>query len=286
MRMKSKLMNGDRSAHATFAQVQQFVIALANADWTDAAGPMRLSSRLSLDELAASPFLVNARIFLRALAHEGGTEATATGNLNRAFVGRMFEQFELSEAYCKTTRRVSKVINEMDLWTLHIVRIVCDCAGLVKRRKKRFALTPLGKRLLPDDQAGALFRVLFIAHFRRFDLSYDFQLRHVPGIQQTMAAILWRLDVVAQDWAPVQGLAPRILLPNVLKQLRAAMTYAHDTEEWILAGHALNPLLRLGLLEKEKRHDWPGCGEEDRVRISTLWRRFISFAWQFEERIL
>ena len=129
-----------------------------------------------------SPFFVNARIFLKALADEGGAEATATGNLNRAFVGRMFERMELPPIYRETTRHVCKVINELDLRTLHITRIVCDCAGLVKRRKKRFALTPLGRRLLPDEQAGALFRALFIAHFRTFDLSYDFQLRDVPGI--------------------------------------------------------------------------------------------------------
>ena len=131
-------MSGDdfESSKAAFERVQQFVLALSEADWNDAAGPIRLHGGLTLDELAASPFLVNARILLKALADEGGTSATATGNLNRAFVGRMFEQMELSEIFRKTTRYVCKVINELDLWSLHIARIVCGCAGLMKRRHK------------------------------------------------------------------------------------------------------------------------------------------------------
>jgi len=61
---------------------------------------------------------------------------------------------------------------------------------------------------------------LFLAYFRRFDLHYDFHLRDVPGIQQTIAVIFWRLDTVARDWKPVRGLTPEILLPGVLNQLR------------------------------------------------------------------
>jgi hypothetical protein len=279
-------MSGDdfESAASLLAHAQQFVLELSKADWNDAAGPMRLRGDLGIEELAGSPYLVNARVFVKALADEGGTDATATGNLNRAFVGRMFEQVELSETFRRTTQRVCKVINELDLWQLHITRIVCECAGLVKRRQKRFALTPLGRRLLPDAQAGTLYQTLFVAHFRTFNLSYDFHLRDVPGIQQTMAVVLWRIDRVARDWVPVHGLAPKILLPNVLKQLRAAMTYPLDAEEWILAGYALDPLLELGLIEKEGGCDeWPGCAENDRIRVTALWRRFISFTCQFED---
>src|SRR5258705_266031 len=56
-------MRGDdfESAEGAFARVQQFVLELAAADWNDAAGPIRLRGHLTLDELAASPFLVNAQ---------------------------------------------------------------------------------------------------------------------------------------------------------------------------------------------------------------------------------
>jgi hypothetical protein len=122
---------------------------------------------------------------------------------------------------------------------------------------------------------------LFVAYFRRFDLRYR-QLRDVPGIQATVAAILWRLDTVARDWTPVRGLAPRILLPRVLDEMHETMTYPHDAEEWILANYLLNPLLDFGLIETKKQGEWPGVTEKDRVRVTALWEKFIRFAWNGE----
>jgi hypothetical protein len=266
----------------SFPDVQRFVLALAKADWNDARGPLRLSNDLKLEELAGAAFFVNARLFMQALADEDGTDATATHNLNRAFVRRMFDRMVLPKPYRESTIHVCKVLNEQDVWPLHLVRIVAECAGLVKQRKKRFTLAPRGRELLADDRAGELYRALFVAYFRRFNLTYDFHLRPVPAIQDTFAVILWRLDCVAREWVPVRGLAPEILLPNVHKLLRTAMTHPQfDTEEWILAGHVLEPLVDLGLLEKQKRGEWPSVTEEDSIRVTNLWRRFISFAWQF-----
>jgi len=125
----------------------------------------------------------------------------------------------------------------------------------------------------------SLFRTLFLAYFRRFDLHYDFHLRDVPGIQQTIAVILWRLDTVARDWKPVRGLAPEILLPGVLNQLREAMVSQYDKEEWILAGYVLDPLFDLGLIERKQRAEWPSVTEKDFIRVTALWRKFITFAW-------
>jgi hypothetical protein len=99
----------------------------------------------------------------------------------------------------------------------------------------------------------------------------------VPGIQETMAVILWRLDSVAQDWTPVRGLGPHILMRGVHNQLCASMTYPMDTEEWILAGYILKPLFSLGLVERRKSSEWPDVTEEDVIRTTALWRKFIEF---------
>lgn len=252
--------------------------SLLVADWEQPDGPLRLSADLKLADLAAADFLINTRVFLAALAEADSVPATATGNLARAFIGQILDRLVLSKPCREIIRRVCKVINEQDVWPLHIVRLVCGCAGLAGRRNKRFRLTKAGRALLPDDQAGALYRKLFTAYFRRFDLHYNFRFRDVPGLQDTMAAILWRLDTIARDWIPVQGLAPRILLNGVLNQMHAAMTYPHDTEEWILIGYVLEPLFDLGLIERQKTSEWPRVTEEDKIRITPLWRKFIAFA--------
>lgn len=258
---------------------EAFCRSLLVADWEEPGGPLRLNADLNLADLRDADFFVNTRLFLATLAEEDGAPATATGNLNRVFVRRMFDRLKLPEAYRDSIRRVCKVINERDVWPLHLVRVVCECGGVAARRKKRFHLTKAGRMLLPDGQAGALFRRLFLACFRRFDLRYEFHLRDVPGIQETMAVILWRLDTVARDWTPVRGLARDVLLPSVLSQLRQAMIGPHDSEEWILAGYVLDPLFRLGLIERQNNDGWLNMTAEDSIRVTALWRKFIGFAW-------
>jgi len=259
------------------AAFEAFWRSLLVAKWQDSEGPLRLSSSLCPSDLASSSFFQNARVFLTALAESGGTVATATGNLNRVFVRQMFDRISLNPLTRESLLRVCKVLNERDVWSLHIVRIVSECAGLVSRRKKRFQVTRVGHGLLSDAQSGALFRKLFLAYFRKFDLHYDFHLRDVPGIQETMAVILWRLDTVARDWVPVRGLVPQLLLPGVHTPLRPAMVPSSDTEEWILAGYVLKPLFDLGLIEKQKTSEWPAIDDKDSVRVTALWQKFLSF---------
>lgn len=252
--------------------------SLLVADWQNPQSPLRLNSHLALADLASATFFQNTRLLLAALAESNGTAATATGNLNRVFVRQMLDRITLPKPSRESTLAICKVINEPDVWPLHLARIVGECAGLITRRNKRIQLTRYGRQLLPDDQAGILFRKLFLAYFRKFDLHYDFHLRDVPGIQQTMAVILWRLDTVARDWVPVRGLAPELLLPGVLAQLHKAMAYPLDTEEWILAGYVLEPLWDLGLLARRKASEWPSITDKDHIRVTPLWRNFISFA--------
>lgn len=259
------------------AVFEAFLRRLLDADWQDPQGPLRLSQNLILADLASSTFFQNTRVLLTALTESNGTVATATGNLNRVFVRQMFDRITLPKPGRESTLAVCKVINEPDVWPLHLARIVGECAGLITRRNKRAQLTRSGRELLPDEQAGSLFRKLFLAYFRKFDLHYDFHLRDVPGIQQTMAVILWRIDTVARNWVPVRGLAPELLLPGVLNQLRQAMLSTYDTEEWILAGYVLEPLWDLGLLERRKASEWPSITDKDHIRVTPLWRKFISF---------
>jgi hypothetical protein len=255
-----------------------FLCDLLVANWTSPGGPLSLSADLSRADLGTAEFFLNARLFLTALVEENGASTTATGNLNRAFVGRMFDRLEISPISRQSITHCCKVLNELDLWTLHSVRLVSQCARLVARRKKRFHVTKAGRALLPDDQAGALYHALFLAYFRRFDLCY-LELRDVPGIQTTVAAIFWQLDMMARDWTPVRGLAPCILLPGVLNEMHEAMASPHDSEEWILASYLLDPLRDFGLIETRKRGGWPGVTEKDDIRVTALWTKFIHFAW-------
>ena len=260
--------------------VQHFLDDLRHADWQDPMGPIRFSRSLKLEELQHARFFVNARIVLQALSEEGGAGLTATGNVNRAFVAKLFERLILPDVFREMMQRVCKVLNELDIWELHLVRVVSEIAGLTQRRKKRLQLTKRGRALLSDEQAGTLYRELFFAYFRKFDWHYDFHLREANSIQPTMAATLWRLDSVIEKWRSVRGLAPQVLLPRVYDGLRASMINPHDTEEWIFSGYALTPLSRFGLIEREKSDERAGFRDVEKVRLTPLWKRFIAFGFE------
>ncbi|MDI6808291.1 MAG: hypothetical protein QME66_04825 [Candidatus Eisenbacteria bacterium] len=258
--------------------VQRFVGQLLVADWNDPAGVMRLNDRLPLSELGHASFFHDARCLLKTLEAAGGTPATVAGNLNRSFVRSMFDLVIMPQLLRRSIYGRCKAFNEQDLPALHFARVVCECGRLLARRHRRFVVTRRGRTLLPDEQAGALYRHLFVAYIRRFNLGYRFPFRDVPGIQETMAVILWRLGSVARKWTPVQGLAEQVLIPSVYAELRTVQTYPHDTDAWILAGYVLNPLIEFGLIEKRHPGEWPGCGDKDAIRTTALFHHFIDFS--------
>jgi hypothetical protein len=270
-------MISDTPQPGFLGRLEAYLRLLCEARWQDDGGPLRLNRKLSSDDLQNASFFQNTRQLLLALREQECTAATATGNLTRAFVKHMLDRVALSPLQRKNIMEVNKVINEQDFWTLHLSRVVSELAGLIARRSKRFELTRRGAALLADDRAGELYHTLFIAYFRKFDLRYDFNLRDVPGIQQSMATILWRLDDMLEDWRPVQGLAPQVLLPRVLQQLHEAMVSEYDKEEWILSGYVLNPLQGFGLIEGRSKSEWASIMGKDSIRITPLWKKFISF---------
>lgn len=260
------------------SRLEAYLRLLCGADWQADDGAVRLSRNLSLAAVQEAPFFHSTRQLMLALQEQGGTATTATGNLNRTFVRHMFERLTMSPLKRRTIAEMNKVINEQDLWGLHLSRIVAELSGLITKRSKQFKLTKQGTVLLKEENSGDLYRTLFITYFQKFDLRYGcLYNRDVAGIQQTMAAILWRMEDLLKGWYPVQGLAPKVLLPGVYNQLREAMASPYDTDEWILSGYVLKPLLEFGLIETKKKGDWPTITENDIIRITPLWKEFISF---------
>jgi hypothetical protein len=258
-------------------QFDAFLAGLLRCPWNDPQCPLQLNDRLTAEDVAGSSLYQNARLLMTTLRDEKGTPTTATGNLTRAFVARLQDRLVIPASKRELLTEYCKVVNEMNIWDLHRARVVCECAGLIARRKSRFNVTKKGRLLLEDGRAGELYRTLFVGCFERFNLSYDFPFREVKSIQAGIAVSLWRLDVVAQNWVPVRGIAEHILLPEVHDELRAAMFSPHDTEEWILAGYILDPLSDFGLIERQKPAEWRHVDKNALIRVTPLWLKFISF---------
>ena len=257
--------------------LNRYLKSLYDADWEDPRGVIRFSTDVKFSELERATVFHNARIFLNALLEEGGTPTTAAGNLTRAFVGRICGRLRLRSKFLADTRRFCKVLNEQDIWALHEVRLLAEYGKLIARRNKRFTITRLGRELLAEARAGELFRRLFLTYFRTMELSYLVHVREQPEIQATLAITLWRLDQVAENWRPVKGMAAQILPPRVMAQLESQQQSQFDTPDFFAVAYVLEPLRKFGLLERPRENEWR-VGEEDTVRVTPLFRRFIGFA--------
>ncbi len=254
-----------------------YLQSLYDADWDDPHGAIRFSGDVELAELAKAVFFRNSRTYLNALLAEGGTAATATGCLNRVFVGRMFNELRPVTDYREMLRRHCKTMNEMDLWPLHKVRLVAEYAKLTARRNKRLTVTKLGRELLADARAGELFRRLFLTYFRTMDLCYLVHVRELPEIQATLAITLWRLEQVAEHWRAVKGIAQQIFPPRLTAHIVGQQHSEFDNPDFFAITYVLSPLRDFGLIERQRESEW-GVQETDVVRVTPLFRRFTRFA--------
>ena len=173
---------------------------------------------------------------------------------------------------------VSKVINEQDVWTLHIVRVVCQAAGLVHRKKNKFLVPKKHHPLLSDERAGELYTLLFRAYFTELNLGYGDRLPTLACIQHTIPYSVYRLGRIADRYRGIEELARQILLPAVEKEVREAISSIYLKMEWILGRRIIEPLEKFGLLEyKRKQHK--GYSEIEAARKTELLDRFVRCAW-------
>jgi len=104
---------------------------LLKSDWDDDHGLLRFDKTLKLKDLQQAPIFCRARTLLGEVVNSGGVKATVAGNLNRKFVGLMLNRMTWPNGYIEHLNKMNKVINEQDVFPLHIIRIILDLSGLL-----------------------------------------------------------------------------------------------------------------------------------------------------------
>jgi hypothetical protein len=248
---------------------------LLTDDWSG-RGVLRVDVALPLEALASASTLRNARLLLGALNRHGAVKATAKGNLPRALMAELIPAI----AWPGNGEDVlfAETGNEQDAFPFHIVRLLLELAGLIKRRSGKFSLTRRGQDHLGSAQAGALFAVLFRTHFRMLNLAYlDRWHEEVRDFQQTIAYSLFQFEQRAADWMTAERLSADLILPAVGDTIS---THAGiDDVSWMLENRLLRPLEGFGLAEQRGRRGPDGFLRRWEYRKSELFERFISFAW-------
>jgi hypothetical protein len=203
---------------------------------------------------------------------------TSSKNLTRQFVSEMVDLL-LEEKEREFLWRYSKVLNEQDVQALHIPRVVAQVAGALRRYNGQFVVPKKACRLLRPEHAGVLYRDLFIAFFRRFNLAYASGYGPDAGaLQQNVPYALYRLGVVASDWRKVVDLTDEIVLPGIRIQIEEEVG---ESRMWAIGGlvtfRILKPLVQWGLLEGRYDEDRFGYETLEAVKVALLYRSFLRF---------
>ena len=239
-------------------------------------GPIKFATNLTADDIQASAAARNALILIRRAIDTAGLPVTATGNLTRAVVAEMCKLIDWPDYDQADAFRFSKVINEPDFMPLHIVRLLCETAGLVKIKRGKLVATPKGKQCL-SDQSGLVALLAQIA-FWRFDLSYFARGLLGSWPQGDIGIALWSLSVCGDDWQSAESLTRLCTIPRP-----EMLTGDWDRTTFAFEGRILRPLLWFGLLDhRDEQITESQFSKRHFYRKTRLFDRLLTFDVEIE----
>ena len=250
---------------------------LLYSDWDSPESAIVFNEALSLEELSSVEILVNARTFLQALRDEGGTKATAAGNLNRKFVAVISERLWSCDRFLDDLRRWKKTWNEEDVKPLEVLRHVLQFAGLIRKVKGVFRITKKGEKLLAAESAGALYILLFKTFFLKFNLAYFDGLPECPGAQQAFLYTLLMVARHAKTWTPLPALAEKAFTPSVSAEIPFSQYRGESNAPLLLWTRFVNPLLRFGMVQCRNEEERASRIWTQTVRKTPLFDTFVEF---------
>mgnify|MGYP001251208380 CR=1 FL=1 len=177
-------------------------------------GPIRFATNLTADDIEASAAARNALILIRRAIETAGFPVTTTGNLTRAVVAEMCKLIDWPDYDQAEAFRFSKVINEPDFMPLHIVRLLCEAAGLVTIKRGKLVATSLGNQFFSGPMQGELIATLAATIFWRIDLRYFVRGLLGSWPQDHIGIALWSLSVCGEGWQLSEKLTRVCTIPK------------------------------------------------------------------------
>ena len=255
------------------------VTRLIYLPWQADEFPMQMNDDLPLDSCEQSRLFRNCRKLLIAIHSSNGVKITSGGNLTRAFVAQMIESLDVNREVIDWITKYKKAINEEDAWDLHLTRVICQSARLIRPYRGKFRVLKKAEELLEARRAGKLYKQLFVGLFTRFNLAYMDGRCPCHAIQKTLPYILYRLAKLTWDhWRTIEEMPSEVLLPAVLAEVEdeCSRSYSQSVSD-IVAYRALRPLVELGLLEGQYTEAPHGFTVLKTVTRSSLFKEFLTF---------
>lgn len=95
-----------------------------------------------------------------------------------------------------------RISSETDYQDLHVIRLVGQMAGLIKKRKSRFSLTKLGHELMQPERKAQLFHNLFKTYAMKFNWAFRDGYPDASIIQTCWLFSLYSLSLFGSQWRP------------------------------------------------------------------------------------
>ncbi|MEO6209012.1 MAG: hypothetical protein ABIQ10_02690 [Gemmatimonadaceae bacterium] len=253
---------------------------LLHGDWRT-EGALRLTESLTLDDLAGSALLADARTLLEFFEAEGPVKETVAKYLPRVAVAALIPRLRImrNPRYAFEIE-YRKPKNEADVPWLDELRGILIIAGLLARRKG-VRITPRGRELLAEPRAGELFAHLFRTVFRELDLSTLTRWLDHPLLQQTVAVSFFKLRTEARDWTSAQSLSESSWLPSAKDPPKPYEVDPKSDLRYIaLKLRVLVPLEHFGLLDAREQHGRERWDRWYEFRVTPLYDRFLTFRFR------
>lgn len=186
---------------------------------------------------------------------EDGLKPTAKGNLPQRFCREAALRYFGEELYQERIR-FGGINKEVDFFDLHLVRIVAEMAGLIRKYRGKFILSRDCQRILKQQGMMGIYPLLFKSYIQKYNWAYSDSYVELPFIQQSFAYTLFLLQRFTAQWQPQSFLEEKYIqaFPMLLEEF-PPNDYC-TSEQQLSTCYSLRSFHRfadfLGLVELEK----------------------------------
>lgn len=259
---------------------QRYQLMFSN--WTDPNAPLYLRDDLPLDMLSEVGFFHNARTFLTEIAKNNGFELTkGQGNLQRKYIEVLIDKFIWPDGFLENLKDLNKVINEIDVWPLHTLRVLLDMAGMIRKYKGKFVPVKKNTHLMKEAHAGKLYQKLFSAFFKQMNMAYLTNSDPMPYQQDSIPYILFRMQFMEDEWHSIGNIMENVFLDDARFEFYSTLN-PYTTPALQFYYHIMLPLKYWGLIEVRGANKSKYEFDPEEARKTPLFDAFLQFNGMFK----
>lgn len=203
------------------------LVQLVGCDWLLPGSLIYLRDDLPFKIVGRNRVYRNCRFVLEDLENRGAYSLTPRRFLKRSVVSHVLDHCDWPAGYVETIQQQNKVINEIDAWWIHCLRILLETAGLVEVIDQKLQIVPARSYLCEKDQAGKLYRLLFSTTFKKINLGYiSGRGGEIPKNQFNIPYMLLKLHELNDRWVSLKTFYERLVISGAEDEL-----YLMDVDE-------------------------------------------------------